>query len=134
LTFRNIRHHNPSDARTLFEIGLPFYDTGFVIPDDNKPKMKNFIIDGLTIIENGNAAANADYIKLFGDIDRLILSNVTVIREGQDKPAGHLVSFTEHGTLGLLVIYNVIANGFEKLIEGEEKIGRILSNNITFEK
>ncbi len=130
LTFKNIRHHNPSDARALFEIGLPFYDTGFIFPDDNKPKMKNFIIDGLTIIENSNASANADYIKLFADIDRLVLSDVTVIREDSSVPAGHLLSFAEHGKLGLLVMNNVVANGFDKLIDGEEKISRIISANI----
>lgn len=134
LTFKNIRHHNPSDARTLFEIGLPFYDTDFVFPPDNKPSMKTFIIDGLTVIENSAASAPAEYIRIFADIDRLVLSDVTVIRENQSGPSGHLLSFAERGTLRMLVMRDILANGFETLIDGEEKIGRIVSNNIVCDR
>jgi len=134
LTFKNIRHHNPSDNRTLFEIGLPFYDTNFVFPENNKPKLKNIIIDGLTIIENSPASADADYIKIFSRLDRLVVSDVLVVREYSENPSGHLISLTERGSLGLLVMRDVVANGFHKLIEGEERIEKTISKGVLFER
>lgn len=134
MTFKNIRHHNPFDARSLFELGLPFYDRNYIFPEDNKPRMKNFIIDGLTIIEDGNSASGAEYIKVFADIDRLMLNGVTVIREGQDKPNGHLLSFAPKGRIKQLIMRDILTNGFDKLIDGEERIDRILSSNVVSER
>lgn len=131
LTFKNIRHHNPTDSRALFEIGLPFYDTGYVFPDDNKPKLKNIIIEGLTVIENSPDSAGADYIRIFSGLDRLVISDVLAVK---DKTGGHLLSFTQKGSVGLLVMRDVVANGFDKLIDGEEKITRIISDGVICEK
>ena len=96
-----------------------------------KPKLKNIIIEGLTVIENSPDSAGADYIRIFSGLDRLVISDVLAVK---DKTGGHLLSFTQKGSVGLLVMRDVVANGFDKLIDGEEKITRIISDGVICEK
>lgn len=129
ITFKNIRHHNPIDNRTLFELGIPFY-TDYQLSDGDKPKMETIIIDGLTIIENDEASACADYIQLYDHVDNIIMRNITVIKKRGITPAGHMIVFMDKGSIGNLVISDVFSNGFECFIQNKEKISCIASSNI----
>ncbi len=122
LTMKNIRHHQPTDARTLFEIGRPFYDLNFDFPADHLPMMENIVIDGLTVMEETDAAANAEYVQVYLPIERLALKDVTVIRKNLEQPAGHLLAVKEKGAIQRLDLQDISANGFETLVAGEERI------------
>jgi len=154
MTFRNIRHHKPRDNRTLFEIGVPFYKLDAIMPEDNKPRMKNIIIDGLTVIEepdasagtghiqapkNANidgvftvsaAAAGTEYIQVHGEVDRLMVNNATVLRAPGLKPAGTLLAMKERGKIGTLHLSHVHTEGVETLVAGKERIARTLSHQV----
>lgn len=121
MTFRNITDHNPSDNRTLFEFGLPYEDLKVEIPANNKPKMGTFIIDGLTVIEDGDTTKDAECIRVFEKIDRLVLRHV-LAQKGDDEKNGHLIAFKKDGAIEELVMHDVIARGFDKIIDQPEKI------------
>lgn len=131
LTVKNLRHHKPSDSRALFELGLPSYDLRYPYDPGNMPRMENVEIEGLTVFEEGGAAAGAEYIQIFLPMERLSLKNVTVIRKDLPARSGHLLSVREDGGISLLVLNDVYASGFRTLIDGDERIGEILSQNVT---
>ncbi|MBR4868873.1 MAG: hypothetical protein IKU10_06930 [Clostridia bacterium] len=122
LIMKNIRHHHPTDNRTLFEIGRPFYDLSFDFPADHLPQMENIVIDGLTIMEETDAATDAEYIQVHLPVERLALKDVTVIRKNVTQPNGHLLSVKEQGTVQRLDLQDISANGFKTLVDGTERI------------
>jgi len=125
MTFRNIIDHNPSDNRTLFELGLPYENLEVEIPADNKPKMGTFIIDGLTMTENGDAASGAECIRVFEKVDRLVLRHVLAVKGGE-QPNGHLIAFQKDGAIDELILHDVTTRGFDGMIDEPEKIGNII--------
>ena len=132
LTVKNLRHHLPYDKRALFEIGLPSYDYKGELLEGTKQKLGTFIIDGLTVIEEDDNAKDAEYIQIFDDVDRLILREVLVLKHGEEKN-GHLISFKKHGKIKDLVMHDVMTRGFKGNISEPEKIGRIISQDVTEE-
>jgi len=131
IIIKNVRHHQSHDARPLFILGEPTYDHRSPLPKDNLPLLQNVEIDGLTIMEYDEAAAQADYIQVSQPVGRLALKNVTVLRKNTGAPAGHLISFPkDEGHVDLLHMNDVAANGFDRLIDQEEKIDDIVSINV----
>ncbi len=130
MTFTNIRHHHPCDSRTLFEIGVPFWKPGIPLPADNQPRMQTIIIDGLTVIEESDAAAGTEYIQVHGEVGRLMLNNVTVLRAPGLNPAGTLVAMKEGGKIGTLHLSHVHAEGLGTLVANEERIARTVSHQV----
>ncbi len=129
LTMKNIRHHLPRDNRTLFELGIPFHDLSWEFPDDNLPKMKNMIIEGLTITEDGDNGDGCEYIQVYLPIDNLVLRDVYIMRDNAAKTA-ELLTFKKNGALKRLIMNNIFAVGCKKLIDEEEKIGMIMRSNV----
>ena len=130
MTFKNIRHHHPCDSRTLFEIGVPFYHPGIGLPDDSMPRMKTIIVDGLTVIEESDAAAGTEYIQVHGEVERLMVNNATILRAPGLNPAGTLLAMKEGGKIGTLHLSHVHVEGLEKLVASEERIARTLSHQV----
>ncbi|MHB1454514.1 MAG: glycosyl hydrolase family 28 protein [Saccharofermentanales bacterium] len=100
LTLRNIRLHQCTDNRTLFEIGRAFFDSefegmaGYCHPDGLQQHINTIIIDDLTILEDSAANAGTAYIKVFCSIDNMILRNITVLHS-ENQMAGQLLIY-EH--------------------------------------
>ena len=132
LTFRNVTNHLPHDNRTLFEIGSPFHEYMKVLPEDNKPRIGAVIIDGLTVFENDGAAADAEYIKIFDTVDRLILRDVFAIH-GDGERKGHLISFVKDGNIRTLMMNNVMTAGFASLVSEPQRVGRVISDGVRTE-
>ena len=135
ITVKNLRHHRPMDARALFEVGHPFYDLDWRFPEDNFPVIRHLLVDGLTIFEDGPAAAEADYIQVYQRVRHLAVKNVTVIRENTGKSAGHLIAVPgEQGGVDTLYVSDVVANGFDALMGNQEAVGQIHMANVFFRR
>lgn len=77
LTFRNIHWYHPYDDWRVFRIGYAFGNIR--CPYEKLPRIRNLLIDGLQILENENAVTE-DYIILRGQVDRLTIRDVQVLR------------------------------------------------------
>jgi hypothetical protein len=115
MTFKNIRHHHPCDSRTLFEMACV---------------LQTIIIDGLTVIEESDAAAGTEYIQVRGEVERLMVSNATVLRAPGLQSSGTLVAMKEGGKLGTLHLSHVHAEGLETLVANEEQVARTVSHQV----
>lgn len=124
ITFKNIRHHNSYDNRTLFEFGLPFYTTHPDNYDDMElpceQKMETVIIEGLTITENEDEPHDTNYICVYDMIDNFILKNVTVIKN--QKENGTLIHFGKKGRIKNFVRDGIYTKGLKTLIDDETKL------------
>lgn len=121
LTLKNIRHHYPSDSRPIAEIGVPFVDKKKNAEKARGQRINTVIIDGLTILEAGNATADAEYIKVLGPVDNLVVKNVMAVRKN-DAPAGKIVVIDEaKGSVGNLLIDGVCCKGYETFAETNGK-------------
>ena len=80
------------------------------------------MIDGLTVMEETDSAADAEYVQVYLPVERLALKDVTVIRKNVEQPAGHLLAVKEQGSVERLDMQDISANGFDTLIDGEEHI------------
>ena len=95
------------------------------------PRIGNLVVDGLTIIEDGIGAAGADYVQIYQPIDRLVLRDVTILRRNAGTPSGHLVTVPgEQGRVDQLVLNDVSASGFDRLVADGEKIGEVTAVNV----
>lgn len=140
MTFKNIRHHNPYDNRTLFELGVPFWKPGIVLPPfyaeagakpaEHPPRLQTIIVDGLTVIEESDTAAGTEYIQVHGEVGRLMLNNATVLRAPGLESAGTLVAMKEGGRIGTLHLSHVHVEGLEALVANEEHVARTLSHQV----
>lgn len=130
MTFRNIHHHHPFDNRSLFEFGLPYENLKADIPADCKPKMGTFIIDGLTILEADGRAKDAEYIRVFEKMDRLVLRHVLVQKAG-DNANGHLIAFEKDGAISELAMHDVVTSGFDGLIDQPTCIDSMIADTVT---
>ncbi len=130
LTLKNFRCHAPYDKRTLFEFGLPHFDTHpHTIDSLELPpqRMENIIIDGLSIIEKEGDPEDKQYIRVYEKIDRMVLKDVFVVKT-QERENGTLLSFGEKGSIGKLLPSHIYTEGLKTLIEDEKKIGGIVKS------
>ncbi len=136
LTLKNIRHEHPIDARAIGEFGLPFHSTTpltaehFEYPAGQPPVLRNLIIDGLTVIENGQSD-DMEQLQVFGRIGNMIVRNVTAIKESGVPRSGKLISVKPYAHVDNLVLDSVLSVGMDTLIEGKESADRVVENNIT---
>jgi hypothetical protein len=129
ITFKNIRHHNPSDNRSLFDFGLPFSDLNNEWETFKKrPRLQTLIIDGLTIIED--KPKDTSYIQIFDKIENLILKNVILIRDGGENASGYLISMKEHGYISSAILSYIQTRGLNEIIFGTDKIESLITDNI----
>ncbi len=123
LTLKNIRHHYPRDGRPVAEIGIPFVSKKQNAEKAAGQHMNTIIIDGLTVLEEGNATADAEYIKVVGAVDNLILKNVVAVRKCENEtPCGKiLVIDQKKGSAENLLIDGAYCKGYESFAETNGK-------------
>ncbi len=130
LVLKNIRHHNSSDNRQLIELGVPF---GGFEPNTNQyelcfnqlQKIKYIAIEDLTIIEKETDPKDTAYIGVYGDIQNLIMRNITVLKY-QDEPNGTLLDFGVSGKIDTLIKENWHLKGLKTVISDNAVIGEEL--------
>jgi hypothetical protein len=121
MSFKNIWWHRPKYKYNLFQIGIPFYDRGWQIPDDNKPHMGTIIVDGLHIDDNYAGAADTDYMYIQCPVDTLILRDIEVVRSQELPVCGTLLRTLPGCELGSLIarrIYTQKLDCFADLRKG----------------
>ena len=119
VTFRNITHHCPVDNRTLFQIGIPFYDPDYQHPQGLKPVMESLVFDGIHILEKGNAAADCEYVQIQNPIRHVVMRNVEVIR-CSGEPKGTMIAAKSGCDIETLQLQHVYVSGMEQFLTAEE--------------
>jgi hypothetical protein len=135
LTLKNIRHEYPIDKRAIGEFGFPFYATTpqtidtYVYPAGKPPVIKNLIIDGLTVLENADSEG-MEQLQLFGEVGNLIVKNVLSVKDDGVPRSGNLLKIYPTGNVKTAVVCDVFSVGADKLIDGEERIGQLITSNV----
>lgn len=134
LTLKNIRHEHPIDARAIAEIGLPFYETfpnnieSYEFPAGRKPMLQNLIIDGLTVLENGQSQG-MEQLQVFGEVGNLILKNALCVKDAGVERSGSMLNIKPSGHIGNLVLDSVLTVGLENAVVGEQQADAVIKNN-----
>ena len=123
LTLKNIHHKNLTDEHAFLQIG-GHYDA------ESKPmpfpytKVGTLEIDGMEILGNSDGPT-ARGIEVKCEVDNLIV-NRAILNSMNDMP---MIKVFETGSIKNLMLSQIIANG-HTLIEGEDKVGKILKTDI----
>lgn len=134
LTLKNIRHSYPIDARAIAEIGLPFYATtpktieSYEYPAGKAPVIQNLIIDGLTVLENGQSQG-MEQLQVFGEVGNLILKNALCVKDAGVERSGSMLNIKPSGHIGNLVLDSVLTVGLENAVVGEQQADAVIKNN-----
>ena len=123
LVCKNIRHMDPVDGRALFELGLPFYSTSPATIDDYEfpgiyPHIDYLEIDGMTILSDDDLASDAEFIRVFGLVDTMVLRHVTTVMHGNTR-GSVLMSLGKRAEIKNLIMDSVITEGMEQVISGD---------------
>lgn len=130
LTFRNIKWYHPDCDWNVFQIGYAFYIPEY--PYERLPRIRNLVIDGLEILET-EAAENTDYMTLRGQVDRLILRDVDVVRPA-GKTGGCLLKTRPDALLGKLIIDRLNAENLGCLADlSQGKTEHVVLNQVLVE-
>ena len=128
LTLKNIQHHNPSDARSLVDVGWPTPDRHH---DTIKTHVKSLVIDGLHIFESDDKSANASFINVVAKVDNMIVRNVEILRSPNSTPQGCLIETRDAAEIKTLFVNNICINGVNSLLHHKANgIGTVQLCNI----
>jgi hypothetical protein len=129
LTLRNIYHHNPSDNRSILDVGWPGLQTEFSYSDT---VIKSLLIDGLHILESNEKSSDASYIKVTGQVVSMVIRNVEIVRDASMSQNGCLIeTIKPTANIKDLFISNVVVNRMKNLISHKNgKIDTVQISNI----
>ena len=135
LICKNIRSVDPSDNRTLFELGLPFYSTTPATIDEYQftgvyPHIDYLEIDGLTVLERDESAKDTSLVSVYGLVDTMVLRNVSAIKKNQAEKNSCLVELFKRGEVRTMLMRDVYLEGYETAIRRPEKIGYVQRDSV----
>ena len=125
LTLQNIRHEYPDDNRSIAEIGIHspessnFESAKFTKPDGTRPKIQNLIIDGLTIIENGDSKDMVAF-DVYGEVGNMIVKSVLAVKDDGVETSGTLIKLQDCSNVDNLILTDSVVRGMEKVVDGEK--------------
>lgn len=126
LTFRNINWYHSVDNRNIFQIGCPFH-IPFLPFENKKPRIKNFHIDGLKIIENEDGNNDTEYMLVRGIVDRMTMRDVDIVRPETDKDSGRLLKVWPDAEIGKITLDRADIENIKDVIDVTE--GNVEKNN-----
>lgn len=88
ITFQNIHHHRARHKYTLFQIGRATYSAQYNEEHKLEPHIGTLVIDGMTVDDDDQSAADTDYMYLNARVDNLILRDINVLRSPDIEPCG----------------------------------------------
>ncbi len=129
IIFRNIHHHNPSDTRSILDVGWPTPDKHH---DSLKTHIRSLVIDGLHIYESGNQSSDASFIKVVANVDQMIVRNTEILRVvPEEGTKGCLIETCHTAKINTLFMNNICAKGINSLLRHKNsEIGTLQLNNI----
>jgi hypothetical protein len=128
LTLKNIQHHNPSDARSLVDVGWPTPDRHH---DTSNTHIKSLVIDGLHIFELYDRSTNTSFINVVAKVDNLVVRNVEILRPSNSVSKGCLIETRNTASIGTLFMNNICINGINSLLHHKANdIGTIQLCNV----
>ena len=134
LTFRNISWYKPLDNRNMFQLGYPYHWPMYDFQLGKRPRIKNMLIDGLKIIEENGNENKAEYIVARGDIDRLTLRDVDIVRPEEDKKSGCLVKSLTDAHIGKVTIDRADIENLDTVFDFcQGTIDKVIVNNCLVE-
>lgn len=102
LTLRNIAWHDVYDGRTPIWVG---YLRGSVTEAlEELPRIKNFTVDGIRIVDTGEKPNTDAYMMLRGKIDRVTVRNAEVVRNEQDSHSGCLIKTLDQAKIDRILV------------------------------
>lgn len=157
ITMNNVRFHNPVRKNVVFDIGRPFhyvppefteeerlfyglsentqmFEAGWMPENGARPCIKNFMIDGLTVINDGKAD-DTDIFELRYKIENFVAKNIYVFRSEDAKTSGNLIKLRDEANIGNLIIEDIFAEKLNSVLAGDEgsvdlfKAGNIMLKN-----
>ncbi len=130
LTFKNISWYKSFDNRNIFQLGCP-YHTPFIPFEFNKvPKIKNMLIDGLKIIEDSGMGNDVEYIVARGDIDRLTLRDIDIVRPEEDKNTGCLLKTLDDAKISKITLDRADIENLDTVFDFEKgEVKKVIINN-----
>lgn len=130
LTFRNINWYHSVDNRNIFQIGCPFH-IPFLPFENKKPRIKNFHIDGLKIIENEDGNNDTEYMLVRGIVDRMTMRDVDIVRSETDKDSGRLLKVWPDAEIGKITLDRADIENIKDVIDVTEgNVEKIIINNV----
>lgn len=130
LTFRNINWYHSVDNRNIFQIGCPFH-IPFLPFENKKPRIKNFHIDGLKIIENEDGNNDTEYMLVRGIVDRMTMRDVDIVRSETDKDSGRLLKVCPDAEIGKITLDRADIENIKDVIDVTEgNVEKIIINNV----
>ncbi|OFY54430.1 MAG: hypothetical protein A2X22_09975 [Bacteroidetes bacterium GWF2_49_14] len=124
LILKNIIHHNPSDARSILDVGWP----------NSEPKntcIKSLVVDGLHVYETDNKASNASYIKIMAEVGNMVVRDVEIVRSSESEQKGCLIETFNTGKINTLFMNSIYANRINSLLlNNGSEIETVQLNNI----
>lgn len=153
VTLKNVRFHSPVRNNVLFDIGRPFHYFPPELPEEEielynlndstqmyeidwmpekaRPHFGTFIIDGLTVINDGKAD-NTEIFELRYKIDNFVAKNIQVFRSEDSETSGNFIKLCDEAEIGNMIVEDVFAEKVETIIAGceENKIDLLKVNNV----
>ena len=131
LTFKNISWYKSLDNRNVFQLGCPYHTPFLPYEFDKRPLIKNMLIDGLKIIEEDGSANDTEYITARGDIDRLTLRDIDIIRPESDKNSGCLLKTLDDADIHKITLDRADIENLNTVFDLENgKVDKVILNNI----
>ncbi len=150
ITLKNVRFHTPIRNTTVFDVGRPFFyrptDETFVIdidygdticdkewiPEVERPKINNFIIDGLTVTSD-EKFDGTDIFELRYEIENFVAKNIQVFRSDEASTSGNLIKLKKEANIKNMIIEDVFAEKLDSILVGNKthKINLLKLNNVT---
>jgi len=134
LTFKNISWYKSCDNRNIFQLGCPYHTPFLPYEFDKRPRIKNMLIDGLKIIEERGNENNTEYIVARGDIDRLTLRDVDIVRPESDKNSGCLLKSLGDADIHKITLDRADIESLDTVFDlTKGKVDKVILNNILTE-
>ena len=135
LTLKNISYHNPSDKRSILDVGWQYYQDTVPITPEKETRVGSILVDGLHIYEGNGSESTDNYMRVQkSHIGNFTIRGVELVREDGRK-GGTFLQLLEGADIDTLVVQDMTESGLERLVDAKEgKVGTLFAHDILAQK